>query len=102
MPLVRSLGGGLAGRGGGGPCSASRDRAGPAGRAGRHALPGEVMVQTEFPDHAVFQALLANDYAGFADATFDIVKFLRGTLGVRITNEKRRREGCRKNCARLV
>ncbi len=40
-----------------------------AGRAGRHALPGEVMVQTEFPDHAVFQALLANDYAGFADST---------------------------------
>ena len=40
-----------------------------AGRAGRHALPGEVMVQTEFPDHAVFQALLANDYAGFADTT---------------------------------
>ena len=40
-----------------------------AGRAGRHALPGEVMVQTEFPDHPVFQALLANDYAGFADRT---------------------------------
>jgi primosomal protein N' (replication factor Y) (superfamily II helicase) len=40
-----------------------------AGRAGRHALPGEVMVQTEFPDHPVFQALLANDYNGFADRT---------------------------------
>src|SRR6478752_5552629 len=32
-------------------------------------------------------------YAGFADATFDIVKFLRGTLGVRVTNEKRSRDG---------
>jgi primosomal protein N' (replication factor Y) len=40
-----------------------------AGRAGRHALPGEIMVQTEFPDHPVFQALLANDYSGFADRT---------------------------------
>ena len=40
-----------------------------AGRAGRHALPGEVMVQTEFPNHPVFQALLANDYGGFADST---------------------------------
>ncbi len=40
-----------------------------AGRAGRHALPGEVMVQTEFPNHPVFQALLANDYEGFADRT---------------------------------
>lgn len=40
-----------------------------AGRAGRHALPGEVMVQTEFPNHPVFQSLLANDYEGFADRT---------------------------------
>ena len=32
-------------------------------------------------------------YAGFADSTFDIVKFLRGTLGVRVTNESRSRDG---------
>lgn len=32
-------------------------------------------------------------YAGFADATADIVRFLRGTLGVRITNERRSRDG---------
>ena len=32
-------------------------------------------------------------YAGFADTTFDIVKFLRGTLGVRVTNERRSRDG---------
>jgi len=40
-----------------------------AGRAGRHALPGEVMIQTEFPDHPVFHALLAGDYEGFAEQT---------------------------------
>ena len=40
-----------------------------AGRAGRHALPGEVMIQTEFPDHPIFQSLLKSDYDGFADAT---------------------------------
>jgi primosomal protein N' (replication factor Y) (superfamily II helicase) len=39
-----------------------------AGRAGRHALPGEVMIQTEFPDHPIFQSLLKSDYDGFADA----------------------------------
>jgi primosomal protein N' (replication factor Y) (superfamily II helicase) len=39
-----------------------------AGRAGRHALPGEVMIQTEFPDHPIFQSLLKRDYDGFADA----------------------------------
>jgi len=32
-------------------------------------------------------------FAGFADATFDIVRFLRGTLGVRVTNERRNRDG---------
>ncbi len=40
-----------------------------AGRAGRHALPGEVLIQTEFPDHPVFHALLTNDYEGFAEQT---------------------------------
>ncbi len=37
-----------------------------AGRAGRHALPGEVLVQTEFPDHSLYADLRAGDYAGFA------------------------------------
>ncbi|HEX6136337.1 MAG TPA: primosomal protein N', partial [Casimicrobiaceae bacterium] len=39
-----------------------------AGRAGRADLPGEVLVQTDFPAHAVYRALAAHDYAGFADA----------------------------------
>nr|MBA3775111.1 primosomal protein N' [Betaproteobacteria bacterium] len=37
-----------------------------AGRAGRAGLPGEVIVQTEFPDHAVYAALIEHDYRKFA------------------------------------
>lgn len=37
-----------------------------SGRAGRAALPGEVLIQTEFPHHPLYQALLAHDYDGFA------------------------------------
>jgi len=39
-----------------------------AGRAGRRAEPGEVMVQTRYPDHPLFSALARHDFAGFADA----------------------------------
>ncbi|HXT04683.1 MAG TPA: primosomal protein N' [Casimicrobiaceae bacterium] len=38
-----------------------------AGRAGRADLAGEVIVQTDFPAHAVYRALAAQDYARFAD-----------------------------------
>ena len=41
-----------------------------AGRAGRAALPGEVIVQTDFPAHAVFRALAAQDYESFAATLF--------------------------------
>ena len=37
-----------------------------AGRAGRADLPGEVLVQTRFVGHPVYQALLRQDYASFA------------------------------------
>jgi primosomal protein N' (replication factor Y) len=37
-----------------------------AGRAGRDALPGEVLVQTDFPDHPVYVALVDHDYDRFA------------------------------------
>ena len=39
-----------------------------AGRAGRAALPGEVIVQTDFPAHPLFRALAAHDYGAFAEA----------------------------------
>ena len=37
-----------------------------AGRAGRHAAGGEVIIQTDYPEQAVYQALLKHDYHGFA------------------------------------
>jgi primosomal protein N' (replication factor Y) len=37
-----------------------------AGRAGRGALAGEVLVQTDFPEHPVYAALAAHDYDRFA------------------------------------
>jgi replication restart DNA helicase PriA len=37
------------------------------GRSGRAALPGEVLVQTQYPDHPLYCALAAHDFAAFAD-----------------------------------
>ena len=37
-----------------------------SGRAGRAAQPGEVIVQTDFPEHPLYRALAANDYGAFA------------------------------------
>ena len=42
-----------------------------AGRAGRSALGGEVVVQTDFPDHPVYAALRSHDYDRFAAALLD-------------------------------
>lgn len=40
-----------------------------SGRAGRSGLPGEVLVQTRYPRHALYHALSRHDYIGFATAT---------------------------------
>ncbi|NDP43353.1 MAG: primosomal protein N', partial [Aromatoleum sp.] len=39
-----------------------------AGRAGRAELPGEVIVQTDFPTHPLYRALAEHDYDRLADA----------------------------------
>jgi primosomal protein N' (replication factor Y) (superfamily II helicase) len=39
-----------------------------AGRAGRADLPGEVLVQSEYPDHPLYSALQGHDYARFASS----------------------------------
>jgi primosomal protein N' (replication factor Y) len=36
------------------------------GRSGRGELPGEVLLQTEYPDHPLYQALVDHDYPRFA------------------------------------
>ena len=38
-----------------------------AGRAGRAELPGEVLIQTQFPDHPLYDALVRHDYPSFAN-----------------------------------
>ena len=37
-----------------------------AGRAGRAELAGEVLIQTQYPDHSLYAALVRHDYEGFA------------------------------------
>ncbi len=37
-----------------------------AGRAGRHVKGGEVIIQTDYPEQAVYQAIVKHDYPGFA------------------------------------
>lgn len=38
-----------------------------AGRAGRAELPGEVLIQTQFPEHPLYAALVKHDYQAFAN-----------------------------------
>lgn len=42
-----------------------------AGRAGRASRPGEVMIQTAFPEHPLLTRLIADGYEGFAASALD-------------------------------
>ena len=42
-----------------------------AGRAGRAEKPGEVLIQTNFPDHILFAALQKQDYTAFAQSLLE-------------------------------
>lgn len=49
-----------------------------AGRAGRADKPGEVLIQTAFPDHVLFNALREQDYPAFANSLLqerEIIQF---------------------------
>lgn len=50
----------------GGPPSVFAQLMQVAGRAGRAELKGEVLIQTQYPDHPIFASLVAHDYPGFA------------------------------------
>ena len=42
-----------------------------SGRAGRAGKKGEVLIQTAFPDHVLFQALQSHDYGVFASSLLE-------------------------------
>jgi primosomal protein N' (replication factor Y) len=41
------------------------------GRAGRAHLPGEVLIQTEYPDHPLYRCLVRHDFDAFAKGALD-------------------------------
>jgi len=48
-----------------------------AGRAGRADKPGQVIIQTQFPEHVLFNALRRQDYASYANALLNERKVMQ-------------------------
>ncbi len=57
-----------------------------AGRAGRGALGGEVLIQTRVPDHFAMRAVVDHDYPSFADRELDRRRTPRYPPHVRMVN----------------
>jgi primosomal protein N' (replication factor Y) len=47
-----------------------------AGRAGRGSIPGEVVIQTNFPEHPLYQSIKNQDYESFASEEINLRKDL--------------------------
>ena len=47
-----------------------------AGRAGRGSIPGEVVIQTNFPEHPLYQSIKNQDYVSFASEEINLRKDL--------------------------
>ncbi len=57
-----------------------------AGRAGRRALPGKVLLQTRRPEHPIFHYVQQHDYTGFATMLLEARQQLRYPPYGRLTN----------------
>ena len=71
-----------------------------SGRAGRADLPGEVIVQTDFPTHPLARALAAHDYESFAESL--LAERARGGASAVRASRVARSRGAAPRCRRCL